>query len=91
MRRLNRNGDGLGRRSRRRMLYYLPVTPTSNDRHDRVRLTAKGICSWMSFWSITVLNHKGYLQKNKYNAYSLNNLTATKGGDGSVRAAVWRL
>jgi hypothetical protein len=37
-----------------------------------------------SFWSITVYNAKGYLEPNRYNAYSLNNITAKKNADGSV-------
>jgi len=62
---------------------YLPVTPTSNDGTTVYRLMAKDV-PVDGFWSITVYNREGYLQKNEYNAYSLNNLTATKGSDGSV-------
>ena len=36
------------------------------------------------FWSIIVYNAKGYLQKNPYDAYSLNSITAQKSADGSV-------
>ena len=36
------------------------------------------------FWSISVYNAQGYFQKNKYNAYNLNNVTAKKNADGSV-------
>jgi hypothetical protein len=35
------------------------------------------------FWSISVYNGQGYFQANKENAYTLNNLTAKKGEDGS--------
>ena len=35
------------------------------------------------FWSVSVYNAQGYFQKNPLNAYSLNNVTAKKGGDGS--------
>ncbi|QIG48690.1 DUF1254 domain-containing protein [Nordella sp. HKS 07] len=37
-----------------------------------------------SFWSISVYNADGYFQKNPYDAYSLNNLTAKKSDDGSI-------
>jgi len=33
---------------------------------------------------ISVDNAEGYFQKNEYNAYSLNNITAKKSADGSV-------
>lgn len=36
------------------------------------------------FWSITVYNAKGFLEKNSYDAYSINNLTANKNADGGV-------
>ncbi len=37
-----------------------------------------------SFWSVSVYNAEGYFQKNPYEAYSLNNLTANKSDDGSI-------
>lgn len=37
-----------------------------------------------SFWSVSVYNADGYFQKNPYDAYSLNNLTARKSEDGSI-------
>lgn len=37
-----------------------------------------------SFWSVSVYNADGYFQKNPYDAYSLNNLTAKKSADGSI-------
>jgi hypothetical protein len=36
------------------------------------------------FWSITVYDAGGRFQKNEYDAYSVNNLTAMKSADGSV-------
>jgi hypothetical protein len=36
------------------------------------------------FWSITVYNKEGYLQRNEYDADSLNNITASQDADGSV-------
>ncbi|QDS89182.1 hypothetical protein EC9_33790 [Rosistilla ulvae] len=35
------------------------------------------------FWSISLYNEAGYFQQNKYNAYSLNSLTAKPNSDGS--------
>ncbi|KLU05267.1 hypothetical protein RISK_002758 [Rhodopirellula islandica] len=35
------------------------------------------------FWSISLYNEAGYFQKNKYNSYSLNSLTAKPNRDGS--------
>ena len=37
-----------------------------------------------SFWSITVYDADGRFQKNGYDAYSVNNITAKKSSDGSV-------
>lgn len=37
-----------------------------------------------SFWSVSVYNAEGYFQKNPYDAYSVNNLTAKKSDDGSM-------
>jgi hypothetical protein len=39
---------------------------------------------WTAFWSISVYNSKGFFEKNKYNVYTINNLTAKKSKDGSV-------
>ena len=36
------------------------------------------------FWSVIVYNATGHLQKNQYNAYSFNNITAKRNADGSV-------
>ena len=36
------------------------------------------------FWSISVYNKDGYFEKNSYDSYSVNNLTAQKNPDGSV-------
>jgi len=36
------------------------------------------------FWSITVYNAKGFFEKNAYDAYSVNNITAKKNMDGGV-------
>jgi len=62
---------------------YLPVTPARNDGATIHKLTVKDV-PVDGFWSITVYNAEGYLQPNPYNAYSVNNITANKGADGSV-------
>jgi hypothetical protein len=62
---------------------YLNVTPPKNDGKTIYKLDVKDV-PVDGFWSITVYNAKGYLEPNPYNAFSLNNLTAKKGDDGSV-------
>lgn len=36
------------------------------------------------FWSISIYNKDGYFEKNKFNSYSINDLTAKPNEDGSV-------
>ncbi len=36
-----------------------------------------------AFWSISVYNKDGYFQKNKFNSYSVNNISGTPNKDGS--------
>ena len=62
---------------------YLPVTPSRNDGTTVHKLTVKDVPVG-GFWSISVYNAEGYFQPNQYNAYSVNNITAKKGADGSV-------
>lgn len=61
---------------------YLNVTPTLNDGKTVHTLTVKDV-PVDGFWSINVYDAKGYFQANPQNAYSLNNITATKGADGA--------
>ena len=62
---------------------YLNVTPSNNDGTTAYKLVVKDV-PVDAFWSISVYNAKGYFEPNKENAYSLNNITAQKDGDGSV-------
>ena len=62
---------------------YLNVTASKNDGTTVYRLGLKNV-PVDGFWSISVYNAKGYFEKNSYNAYSINNLTATKEVDGSI-------
>lgn len=62
---------------------YLNITPTKNDGNTVYKLNVKDV-PVDAFWSISVYNADGYYEKNAYNAYALNNLTAQKAGDGSI-------
>ncbi len=62
---------------------YLNVTPSQNDGATVYRLNVKDV-PVDGFWSISVYNAEGYFQPNPVNAYTLNNLTARKGEDGSI-------
>jgi hypothetical protein len=62
---------------------YVSFTPDRNDGVSVYRLRVKDV-PVDGFWSISVYNAEGYFQKNEYNAYSLNNITAKKDADGSV-------
>jgi hypothetical protein len=62
---------------------YLNITPDKNDGAAVYQLDVQDV-PVDGFWSITVYNAKGYLEPNRYNAYSLNNITAKKSADGSV-------
>ena len=62
---------------------YLTVVPSKNDGSTVYKLTAKDV-PVDGFWSISVYNAKGYFERNQYDAYTLNNITATKNADRSV-------
>lgn len=62
---------------------YLNVTPSRNDGKTVYRLDVKDV-PVDGFWSISVYNAKGYFEPNRENAYSINNITAKRGKDGSV-------
>ena len=62
---------------------YLNVTPPNNDGKTIYRLTVKDV-PVDGFWSVSVYNAAGYYEKNQYNAYSLNNITAAKSDGGAI-------
>lgn len=62
---------------------YVGVTPDGNDGKTPFTLTVKDV-PVDGFWSISLYNKEGYFEENKYDAYSVNNLTAKKDADGSI-------
>lgn len=62
---------------------YLGVTPAKNDGTTVYKLNVKNV-PVDGFWSVSVYNAQGYFEKNPYNAYTLNNITAKKSDDGSI-------
>jgi hypothetical protein len=62
---------------------YLNVVPTKNDGKTVYTLDVKEV-PVDGFWSIFLYDAKGYYEKNPYDAYSLNSVTAKKGADGTV-------
>lgn len=63
--------------------FYLNITPAKNDGKTIYRLNVKDV-PVNGFWSVSLYDAQGYYEKNPYNAYTLNNLTAKKSGDGSI-------
>lgn len=62
---------------------YKNVVPKMNDGKTAYVLHVKDV-PVDGFWSISLYNEKGYFVQNKYKAYSINNITATKNKDGSI-------
>ena len=62
---------------------YLNITAPKNDGSTVYKLNVKDV-PVDAFWSVSVYDAKGYYEKNPYDAYTLNNVTAKKGGDGSI-------
>lgn len=61
---------------------YFGIIPEKNDGKTAYSLTVKDV-PVDGFWSIIVYNSEGFMEKNEYNAYSVNNITAEKNDDGS--------
>jgi hypothetical protein len=62
---------------------YLNVTPKNNDGGTPYVLKVKDV-PIDGFWSVSLYNADGYFEKNDFNAYSFNNITAKKDSDGGV-------
>jgi len=62
---------------------YLNVTVPNNDGKTVYSLVVRDV-PVDGFWSVSVYNAEGYFQKNPFDAYALNNLTARKSADGSI-------
>ena len=62
---------------------YLSVVPARNDGTTVHKLTVREV-PVDGFWSISLYNEQGYFEKNELDAYTINNITARKGKDGSV-------
>ena len=62
---------------------YDNAVPEKNDGKTPYAVTVKDV-PVRGFWSITVYNKDGYMEKNAQNAYSFNNVTAKKNADGSI-------
>jgi hypothetical protein len=63
---------------------YLNVFPSRNDGKTVYKLLVPADVPVDGFWSISVYNAKGNFQKNPYDAYTVNNITAKKGPDGAI-------
>ena len=63
---------------------YLNVTPPRNDGKTVYTLTVPASVPVDAFWSVAVYNAQGYFQKNPFNTYNVNNVTAKKNADGSA-------
>ena len=62
---------------------YLNITPARNDGATVYKLKV-GDVPVDAFWSVSLYNAAGYYEKNSSDAYTVNNLTATRSGDGST-------
>jgi hypothetical protein len=62
---------------------YDNVVPEKNDGKTPYAVTVKDVPVG-GFWSITVYNKAGFMEKNAQDAYSYNNVTARKNADGSI-------
>ena len=63
---------------------YLNVYPEKNDGQTAYVLHVPKDVPVDAFWSISVYNKKGYFEKNEFDAYSFNNITAQKNEDDSI-------
>lgn len=62
---------------------YVSTEPPLNDGTTPYRLTVQDV-PVDGFWSVSVYNKDGFFEKNARDAYTINNVTAKPGEDGSV-------
>ncbi|MGL4956093.1 MAG: DUF1214 domain-containing protein [Bacteroidales bacterium] len=62
---------------------YLNVTPQQNDGKTPYQITLKDV-PVDGFWSVSVYNKAGYFEKNPYDSYTVNSVSALKNRDGSI-------
>lgn len=62
---------------------YVNGLPPQNDGVTPYVLTARDV-PVDGFWSVTVYNDRGFMEKNDHDAYSFNNVTAEKNADGGI-------
>lgn len=62
---------------------YVNAVPEKNDGKTPYVLKAKDV-PVDGFWSVTVYNAQGFMEKNELGIYSFNNVTATKDPDGGI-------
>jgi len=63
---------------------YINRVPEHNDGETAYKVTVNDDVPVDGFWSITMYNAEGYMVKNDYDAYSINNNSANKNPDGSI-------
>jgi len=59
------------------------ITKSEPQKAGNFQLTVKDV-PVDGFWSISIYNKDGFFEKNKFNSYSINNLTAEPNKDGSI-------
>ncbi len=64
---------------------YISFTPAKNDGRTVHVIDLPAHVPVKAFWSVSVYNAKGFFEKNASNAYSINDITASKNADGTVR------
>jgi len=82
IRHLARTASGWGGLPEQEAL-YMSVSPQQNDGKTVHRFSVKDV-PVDGFWSVSVYNAGGYFEKNAQDAYTLNNLTAQRGSDGTI-------
>lgn len=65
--------------------FYVGGVPAKNDGKTAYSLTVKDVpLKDGGFWSLTVYNAKGFMEKNEQDSYSFNNVTAKPDADDSI-------